>query len=269
MMQTLNQKALPAAVTSFDLIKSFAVVIMIIDHLGVYFFPDELWWRAIGRIGFPVWFFLAGYSTGKAIPKPLLIGALILTAVNFVVGMPLLPLNALFTIMAIRLCIHPFMRWALQNPLYLWGASAALFALIIPSYYVTEYGTQAFITAIFGYLVRHRERINNENLIMQYMAFALVGFVAVQQILFGFNSLQLAVMALGTFAIRSMLFLLRPTAYPDLTARLPRGATALLQFGGRRTLEIYVVHLLMFKVLALTLGYPDFALFDLKLLAPE
>ena len=42
---------LPAEITSYDLLKAAAVIIMIIDHVGYYFFIDEMWWRAVGRIG--------------------------------------------------------------------------------------------------------------------------------------------------------------------------------------------------------------------------
>ncbi len=41
-------------------LKMIAVIIMIIDHTGVIFFPEVMWIRAIGRIGFPIFaYFIA------------------------------------------------------------------------------------------------------------------------------------------------------------------------------------------------------------------
>ena len=95
-------KALPREITSYDLLKTFAVVIMLIDHIGAYFFPEVLWWRAIGRIGFPIWFFLVGHASGRDLPFKLWGSALLLVGANFVTGMAIFPLNALVTIILIR-----------------------------------------------------------------------------------------------------------------------------------------------------------------------
>jgi len=44
------------AFTALDAMKLFAIFNMTADHMGAYFFPDDLWWRAVGashsRCGF-------------------------------------------------------------------------------------------------------------------------------------------------------------------------------------------------------------------------
>lgn len=41
-------------------LKMIAVIIMIIDHTGLFFFPEAQWMRIIGRIGFPIFaYFIA------------------------------------------------------------------------------------------------------------------------------------------------------------------------------------------------------------------
>lgn len=258
----MNTKTLPLALTSYDLLKSFAVIIMIIDHIGYYFYPDDLWWRAVGRIGFPIWFFLVGYARGRDLPVKLLIGAGVLTLANFLSGMAIFPLNALVTIALIRITIDPVMKWLMRSKSALWEGSAVLFVLVLPTHIFTEYGTQALITAIFGYMVRHREEINDEKLITHYMIFALLTFIALQFVMFGFSPLQMAVMALGTVAVRTLLYFFSLKTYPALTEHIPSVACTLLQFCGRRTLEIYIVHLLIFKALAVYLGVEGFGLLD-------
>ena len=262
----MTAKTLPSAITSYDVLKTFAVIIMIVDHIGAYFFPDALWWRAVGRIGFPVWFFLVGHASGRDLPSKLLIGAGVLTIGNAVSGMPIFPLNALVTIALIRVLIDPVMRIALKSERHLWVVSFLLMILAIPSGILCEYGTMALITAMFGYMVRHREEINNEQLIFKFMIFALALFLILQQIDFGFTPLQFLIMAVGTGLVRLSLYRFESKVYPGVTKRLPLALIFLFQLGGRRTLEIYVLHLLAFKALAVILGGKSFDLFAPELL---
>lgn len=64
------------------LLKTFAMVTMLIDHVGAIFFPGVMELRAIGRIAFPLfcWGVVAGSVHTKSLPKyalRLLIGGLI------------------------------------------------------------------------------------------------------------------------------------------------------------------------------------------------
>ncbi len=250
----MTSKILPSSITSYDLLKTFAVVIMVVDHVGAYFFPDQLWWRSIGRIGFPVWFFLVGHASGRDLPLKLIIGAFLLMLGNFMAGMPIFPLNALVTIGVIRLLIDPVMERGLSAQKHLWGIAAMLMFLTLPSGLFTEYGTMALITAMFGYMVRHRDKINDDVLIFRFMVFALVTFIILQQITFGFTPSQFLFMAIGTAMVRLGLYYFQPQTFPKLTDILGGAATYVIQLCGRKTLEIYVVHLLAFKALAVFLG---------------
>lgn len=258
------QKKLPSDVTSYDLLKTFAVVIMVVDHIGAYFYPDVLWWRAVGRIGFPVWFFLIGYARGRDLPAKLTVSAGILLAGSIAVGMPVFPLNALVTIGLIRVSIDKVMAIGLKSKLRLWSLSIVLLVLVPPSYLLTEYGTQALITAMFGYFVRHRKDINDDKLVIQYMVFALLTFVIVQQFIFGFSPEQFTFMVCGTAAVRVLLYYFDSRSFPRLTKFSPKPLICFTQVCGRRTLEIYVAHLMLFKLLALWLGIDGFNLFEFQ-----
>ncbi len=50
------------AVSEHDLFKLTALLLMFIDHIGVFVFPDVIWWRIFGRAAAPIFFFLIGYS---------------------------------------------------------------------------------------------------------------------------------------------------------------------------------------------------------------
>lgn len=250
-------KVLPKELTSYDLLKAAAVIIMVIDHIGFYFFPEDMWWRAIGRIGFPVWFFLIGYARSRDLPPKLWGGAVILVLSNLAAGMYLFPLNALFTIIAIRLLLPTLVKLSLYNVQALIAFSVTLMILIIPTNFFTEYGSQALIMAMFGYLVRNREMLKNAKPILNaYMVFALGTFLLMQQTVFVFSEAQWYVMGGGTFLVMGILFFFNSVTYPKLTAAAPRFITFIIQIMGRRTLEIYVFHLLLFKAVVVTI-FPE------------
>lgn len=245
-----NTRTLSPCLTSYDLIKAFAVISMVIDHTGAYFFPDENWWRAIGRLCFPIWFFLIGFSQGRSITPVLIGGAAALTFMNFVTGRDLFPLNALVTIIMIRLVIDNVMTRVANGKVNIWVLSLGLYILSIPTMLAFEYGTQALIAAMFGYIVRHRAKFKNQKLAFQYMWFSFITFVLAQQILFGFTPAQFAFMLFGTLLVRMCLYNFRAEDFPRLTSALPVPLRYPIFFMGRHTLEIYVVHLCLFKLAA-------------------
>jgi hypothetical protein len=149
-------KPLPKEITSYDLFKTFAVLFMIIDHIGFYFYTDEGWWRIAGRMCVPVWFFLIGYASTRDIPMKLWVGSLILVLANIPGGHYILPLNILPTIIAIRLILDEFMRRALMQKSAFWALNVILVILALPTSILTEYGTLGLILAIYGYLYKRR-----------------------------------------------------------------------------------------------------------------
>lgn len=251
---TYFSKPLPADLTSYDLLKTLAVVLMIVDHIGLYFFPDNEWFRVFGRMCVPIWFFLIGYAQTRHIPAVLVLGALVLMAANPVAGLPLFPLNILLSFILIRLALNPLMDLALRDRAHYWAICAALFFLAVPTEFLIEYGTGGVLLAMFGHIMRHQDRLDDENFPVTVMAVTVLSFIAVQTVMMGFSVPQFFVMAVGVAAVGFVLFQFQPQIYGDLTRRLPRPAVRALQIGGRYTLEIYVAHLVLFKILALFLG---------------
>ena len=50
-----------------DILQLIAMITMLIDHVGAAFFPDQLEWRVIGRISFPIYAYciVLGYRHTK------------------------------------------------------------------------------------------------------------------------------------------------------------------------------------------------------------
>lgn len=218
---------------------------MIIDHIGYYFFPEQLWWRAVGRIGFPIWFFLIGHASSRAISPLLIGGTVILLTANAVVGLPLLPVNALGSIILIRLVIDPLMRVIGTCEMRLFAATALLCLLAPVTNLWWEYGTMALILAMAGHVAR-RGFGSMREMPLLYGLISVALFVYMQALHFDFSVAQNVFDAAG-----STLVMLALLWY------LPRRDVApnwrWIKLLGRRTLEIYVLHLVLFKAILFSL----------------
>ena len=75
---------------SFQL-KVIALVSMVVDHMGVVFFPDQVWMRMVGRISMPIFVFMLveGYKRTKNLRKyqiRLVVAAVVMAIGNEIVG---------------------------------------------------------------------------------------------------------------------------------------------------------------------------------------
>lgn len=256
-------KSLPQNLTSYDLIKAAAVIIMVIDHIGFYFFPEDEWWRAVGRIGFPVWFFMVGHASGRDIPVKLWGGAVVLALASLAVSMPFFALNALVTIILIRKLIDPVMSYAARSVNALAQMILVMVLLSLPTSLLTEYGTMGLLFAMFGYAVRKREALwPGRDVLLPLMLSCFVSFAVLQELVFAFSTSAFLFMAAGTLGTCLILMNFKSAEYPALSARIPGLFKAPIQFMGRRTLEIYIVHLLLFKAMAAALFPETYPLTD-------
>ncbi|HRC26446.1 MAG TPA: TraX family protein [Alphaproteobacteria bacterium] len=260
-------RRLPSDLTSYDLLKTWAVGAMLVDHTGYYFYPEDDWLRAAGRLCVPVFFFLIGYANSRDVGPKMWGGLAILVLGNIVTGMYLFPLNILATMLFLRFAIDPVMRAATVDFERLTGLMLIILFLFIPSVKLWEYGVGGLPIAMYGWLCRHPDRRGFFTPLgtLVFGAVALGVYAFEESILFGFDRLQTLMVALGSFALFGVMSVFRPATFPGITAALPGPVTGLIRFVGRYSLEIYVVHLLVFKVAALALGDARFGLFNVTL----
>ncbi|OXM14102.1 TraX family protein [Paenibacillus herberti] len=80
-----------------------AIVTMLIDHVGLMFFPDSQVWRMIGRISFPIYAYLitVGYRMTSSQPKYLLRLAVLalLTQLPYMLAFDTTGYNNIFTLL--------------------------------------------------------------------------------------------------------------------------------------------------------------------------
>ncbi len=262
------KKTFSKEITSYDLIKTFAVVLMIIDHIGSHFFPDAIEWRMVGRLCVPMWLFLIGYANSRDIHPRLWVGALLLVGADVIVGWPILSLNILFTILLIRLVLDRVVTWFDQSDAMRLGVGFGIVLLLLPTM-VVDYGTSGLALAMFGYYVRrYQEGSCSLSFMRGVMAFAFITFMLGQQLSFGFSSMQFGLTAGGLLLVIMMLQAFSMHEFSALGKKVGSVGTGLLKLCGRHSLEVFVLHLLVFKFTAIMLGHEGMGWFALKLISP-
>lgn len=253
-------RILPREVTTYDILKTLAVLLMIVDHIGYYLYPDENWFRVFGRMCVPMWFFLVGYARTRDLAPRIWIGAAALVIGNIVYGGYILPLSILATILIVRFSLDACVRLFNRSGLMMVITGTLLVLFIIPTSIVIEYGATGYILAMLGYFVRHRkENGYAQDFITSYAVFAAVVFILTQSVLFGFTGPQFFVLALGCCAV---IFQLCNFEGRTLGWNMPSWCKSTLQFTGRRTLEIYVIHIWIFGIIAAYYNRSHFGFLD-------
>ena len=224
---------------------------MILDHIGYYFYPDNLWLRAVGRGSFPIWFFLVGYASSRNIGKDIWVWATVLLVINLIFGGPLLPLNILFTIIAVRLILDRMANVVFHSWEVMLYAVLALSVLVWPTMVFLEYGAMGLLLALCGYAIRHKDSLGvSVTAQRSYILFVTVFYFLSQNFMFQFPDAEGEVAAVTIAGVMLLMCFFKPLNLVDWTEKLPRPITGMLQFSGRYTMEIYVIHLIAFKLAA-------------------
>ncbi len=260
-------KTLPQNLTSYDLLKALAVLLMVVDHTGLYLFPDEVWFRVVGRLSMPIWCFLIGYARTREVPHMLWIGAGVLVVSSLVAGEYIFPATILFTLAAARLLIDRVMTQALRNYETLLGMFFLLFFLTIPTWFIIEYGTLGLLFAMFGYMRRNSGELQVKIFTVPTFAVASTLVYAGVQTIFlpPISQEQLLFLLASLLALCLLLYLFKSCEYPRLTQAV--GVfSPVIRLLGRRTLEIYVLHIICFRVFSLIFLPERFKLFNFKIM---
>jgi hypothetical protein len=147
--------------TTFHL-KIIAIVTMVIDHVGLFFFPHLLWPRLIGRIAFPLFAWLIANGAkhtrdirayGIRLLALALVSQIPFTLANLQIGGPLLYLNVVFTLFLGLLAIY-----AIQTTRHIALQSLAVFACAALANLVhADYGAAGVLSIVAFYVFFDRK----------------------------------------------------------------------------------------------------------------
>lgn len=259
-------KTLPKELTSYDLLKAIAIILTVVDHIGHFFYPEEMWFRTLGRLCLPIWFFLIGYANTTKVPNSFWIGGTVLVISALIAGQYLLPLNILFTMAFFRIYRAGVVRYSLFSAEALRGMFLILFFVGIPTAILFEYGTLAMSMVLVGYIARRKEEVYEKiekKYILMYVFVAYTAFYIILGIAMpALSGSQALLMAAGFASLGVVLWHFKPVVYVNANKFMAPSFIIMFQFLGRRTLEIYVVHLLVFRAVAMYLFPEKYALMD-------
>lgn len=264
---------LPKELTSYDLLKALAVILMIVDHIGFHFYPEEMWFRVIGRWCVPIWFFLVGYARTEEITRPLVIGAVVVGASAMIMGQYLLPLNILFSIIVMRWARRGVFARSFYSAETLRGMFLILLFMTLPTIAVFEYGAIAMMFVMCGHMLRNKDYIYRRiepHYVKLFYVLTFFMFALLQGVSFPVlsNAQALSLFA-GFVVVGWILWFFRPQTYPGARDYVAGSFIALFQFLGRRTLEIYVVHVVLFRITAAYLYPEKYILMNWQLVPPQ
>ena len=263
MVDILKTRDLPNALTSYDVLKTLALLLMFVDHAGYFFFPEEAWFRVIGRLSVPIWFFLIGFANTRDVPRIFWAAAVVVLLSALMAGEYLLPVNIIFTLIFARMAADWLYSRAMRNKEAFIGMFFFLFFLAFPSLIVFEYGTLGFMFALFGTICRQRENfVASRWMIWAYMTGIALAYIVLQSVMMKTISVeQFWVLGISMAALMIGLYHFKPVVFENA----PR--MKLLQIMGRRTLEIYALHLIVVRAVVMFTDPERFSFLDFNITA--
>ena len=140
------------AVDNTDWLKTLAIILVAVDHIGYFFIDDNEWWSVFGRLAAPSFFFLIGYAETRTVPFHWIwLGVLLTVLDSWNNHWSWVTPNILFSLALIRLA-RPRVQTLLQR--HGWMAlpliACAILALLPIADNILDYGAEGFLWGLFG-----------------------------------------------------------------------------------------------------------------------
>lgn len=225
-----------------DALKLLAILTMVMDHLGLFFFPDQDWLRAVGRMSMPIWAFVLGYLPSKKLPWLIILWGFILTLYNDYILMMSFEINILVGLGFSRILLqYGFGKWLDK---YNYGRSIFIVFLLMLwpiSILGFEYGTLILAFALIGesvYLGEKKE-IWCFNLFLVFALTIIGGGIFLE-----FSGFEYGLSLLCILCLFLLLY------FVDIKETF-KIKSFILKFLARNTLAFYVLHWLVFSQIML------------------
>ena len=243
------------SVDNSDWLKTAAIILVIIDHIGYFFIEDADWWSVLGRLAAPCFFFLLGYAKTRQVPLHWIWLGIILTLLDsWNMDWVWVTPNILFSLAFIRI-IRPYVQIFIQN--YGWLAFAFLVSLLFAILPITanlvDYGAEGWLWALFGLYQRlyidskpttkPECSIPIKNSALMRLIICIIAalvYIWQEQKEFLFSQIYFTAFILG---ISGLSFSLYQFLRGSSRIQPPKFLANVLHFVGRRTLEIYAIQL--------------------------
>jgi hypothetical protein len=252
----------PHAVDNSDWLKTAAIILVSVDHIGYFFIEDAHWWSVFGRLAAPTFFFLLGYAQTRTVPLYWIwLGVFLTLLDSWNTGWTWVAPNILLSFTLIRIA-RPYVQILVQH--YGWAAFAllvsALCAVLPIAAEIVDYGAEGWLWALFGFCQRMyvdgRSATDVDGAAESSAAHAMTEKVGLMRLLaclvaavvyvwqeqreFSFSQIHFAafILGVGVLSLSLCLFQRGPSRIQP-----PEAIAGVLRFIGRHTLEIYAIQL--------------------------
>lgn len=219
---------------------------MVVSHVFYYFMPDIPWTRIPDRISVPVFLVLIGYNAGQKLPKTIYIGALAIWLMN-IVTFDNYFVNFLGTIILVRFIIDPMASAIIKNKASFWGVNLVLVVLYPITNAFFDYGSLAIIMALAGWLNKNGSLAKEVVKPYEYFIFATFTYLICMKLAFGFGSIEIIIIATGLSLIMYLLYNMKTLLMNSIRNKPVDAIGRFCKFLGHKSLEIYIVHILLFQ----------------------
>ena len=137
-----------------DLLKLIAIISMIIDHLGLYFFPEIIELRVVGRYAMPIFGFFVGYNFKNSINFSILLYGSVLYLVSTIfIYHHFIQANILISLFLGQLYLFLFQEHfkVLTKG---WLHFVMLVSFFPFTFYFIDYGSLIIGIIVIGYMVK-------------------------------------------------------------------------------------------------------------------
>lgn len=137
-----------------DFLKFIAIITMIIDHCGLYIFPESEIMRSIGRTSMPIFCFFAGYNFhGTPKIRILVVGVMLYVFATILFKQYTVP-NILISIFLGQYYLYIFGNQLSQLCYKAYGHVILLLGLWFCTWMFFDYGTVALAIMVLGYIAK-------------------------------------------------------------------------------------------------------------------
>lgn len=236
----------------YDFLKFLAIFTMIIDHIGMYFMKDAEEFRVIGRIAYPLFLFLIGYSDNFRTSYILLFWGIVIEIVEhlYIDSDHNFRVNILIAIFLTRLLFKYLKKigWLEKRKFFEIFFISALFYL--PTSLFIEYGTLSILFAYAGWLLKNNKKTDKEYNLFLITTLA-INFLAQKITPFSDYSMNFT---MGFIGISMILYvLLIDMKNKVLSLNLPTAINTAFLFIARNSLIVYYTHVIIFIITSNTL----------------
>lgn len=217
-----------------DLLKCFAILAMIVDHIGLYIFPENSAMRLLGRCAMPIFCFFAGYNFNGLPKLKIFIWGVGLYIITTCLLRKFTPTNILISIF-LGQCYLYLCRNKLQNIHISYVHLFMLWLLSIVTINFFDYGTLVIAVMMLGFIAsKHSE----------YLKIAILFSIALPMLsstflIFNFTGLYIHV----------LIFLAILEYFIMTLIKFDKKILLNINIISRNSLYIYVVHLIILQAI--------------------